>query len=206
VVQKLWAEISYFNGLGAFMMGPATAAINADTEMKVSLPAYAYYLRGQALGLEAFGHQMSGNIKQGVDLTKRALRTGDWPVKSLVKAFYNLTLLHFMEADLSSAQIMADKSIQLALKHNLDASDSRYFAGMTFYLQNDLASAEAHFLPVIAHPARVDPITLIQSVCALMRLYYAQGKVDRAGAIKQQTLSQLEELDNAFSRQLFDMF
>jgi LuxR family transcriptional regulator, maltose regulon positive regulatory protein len=205
-VQKLWAELAYFSGLGALMMGPAATAIDAGEKMKEALPADAYYLGGQALGLEAFGYQMAGNIKQGVDLTKKALRSGDWPVKSLVKAFYNLTLLHFMEADLSSAQIMADKSIQLALKHNLDASDTRCFVGMTFYLQNDLTSAEAQFLQVMANPARVDPITLIHSACTLKRLYYAQGKAEKARAIRQQTRSQLEELDNAFSLQLFDMF
>ena len=205
-LQKLWAEIAYFSGLGALMTGPASTAIDAGEKMKDSLPADAYYLHGQAIGLEAFGYQMSGNIKQGVDLAKRALRSGDWPVKSLVKAFHNLTLLHFMEAELRSAQIMADKSIQIALEHKLDASDSRCFAGMTFYLQNDLASAEAHFLPVLAYPARVDQITLIHSACTLMRLYYAQGKWEKARELMQQTRSQLEELDNPFSLQLFDMF
>ena len=206
VVQKLWAEISYFSGLNALMIGPAATAVNTGAKMKESLPADAYYLRGQALALEAFGHQMSGSIKQGVQLFYEALRAGSLPVNLQIKAYFNQVLLHFMEADLAAAQIFAEKSLELASKHNLDASDARCFAGMTYYLQNDLTQAEAHLLPVMEHPAWVDPVTLAHSACTLMHLYYAQGEEEKVKAITQQTRSQLEDQDNTFSLQLFDMF
>ena len=206
VRRRLYAEASYFSGLGALMMGPAAAAIAAGAEMKDTLPADAYYLRGQALGLEAFGYQMSDNIKQGVQLFQEALSAGNLPVHLQIKANTNQMLLHFMEADLTKVQIFAQKSIELASKHDLDAVEARSFAGMTYYLQNDLAHAEAYLLPVMTHPGRVDPVLFAHSACILMPIYFAQGKPEKARMIMQQTRSQLEEQNNTFSLQLFDMF
>ncbi|MEZ4518719.1 MAG: hypothetical protein R3C44_18525 [Chloroflexota bacterium] len=67
---NLWAELSYFSGLNALMEGPAEAAIDTGKTMLATLPQDAYYLRIQALGVEAFGYQMSGNIQKGVEIFK----------------------------------------------------------------------------------------------------------------------------------------
>ena len=205
-LQKLWAEVTYFSGLGALMMGPAATAIDAGAKMKELLPADAYYLRGQALALEAFGHQMSGNIKQSDQMFHEALDADNWPANLQIKAYFNLTILYFMDADLATAQIFAEKGIELASKHKLDASEARCFGGTTYYLQNDLTQAESRLLPVTLHTAWIDPVILAHAACTLMHLYYAQGKAEKARAIAQQARSQLEEQDNVFSLQLFDMF
>jgi LuxR family maltose regulon positive regulatory protein len=206
MTQELRAEVSYFAGLGALMKGPAITAIDAGAELQAAIPPDAYYLRGQALGLQAFGHQMFGNIQQGVQIFQEALSTGDWPANMLVKAFYNQTLLYFMEGDLAAAQTIAEKSIGLASRHNLDASEARSFAGMASYLRNDLMLAETQLLPVMKHSAWVDPVVLTHSACTLMRLYQAQGQPEEARAILEQTQWYLEEIDNTFSQQLLEMF
>jgi LuxR family maltose regulon positive regulatory protein len=204
--QELWAEISYFTGLGAVMHGPAAEAMSAGTKMREILPPDAYFFRIQALSLQAFGQQMSGNIQQGVHLIQEAPDKGDWPASIQAKALVNQALLYFMEADLTSAQIFADQSIQLRLKHNLDASETRYFAGMTFYLQNNLTQAEKRFLAVIEHPTWVDPNYLTNAACALMCLYVAQGQPEKTEVVMQQTQSYLEEVNNDFLQHLFDLF
>lgn len=204
--QELRAEISYFGALGALLEGTADTAISIGASIRETLPSDAYYLRSQALGAEAFGHQMSGNLQQGVEIIQGAFRSGAWPVNLQVKAFFNQALLYFMEAALAATQTLADKSIELALRHNLDSFDARCFAGMASYLQNDLPSAEAYLLPVIADPAWVDPVIFTHSASTLMRVYYAQGSRDKAEAILQKTRAYLEEIESTFSQQLFDMF
>ncbi|MEZ4518718.1 MAG: hypothetical protein R3C44_18520 [Chloroflexota bacterium] len=123
-----------------------------------------------------------------------------------VKAFVNQTFLYFMEADLTSAQILADKSIRLASKQNLDATTAGYFAGSAYYLQNDLGSAEVLLLPVTEHPARVDPAILTHAACTLMRLYHARRQPEKARATLEQTRSFLEGINNPYSVLLLDMF
>jgi LuxR family maltose regulon positive regulatory protein len=206
MIQELLAEVSYFAGLGALIAGPAATAIDIGAKMNNTLPPDAYYLLVQALGLEAFGHQMSGNILQGVHIIQEALSSGDWPVDIQVKALFNQSLLYFMEADLASVQFFADMSIRLALKHNLDASEAKCFAGMTYYLRNDLTSAETHFLAVIEQPAWVDPVYFTHVACTLMRLYHSLRQPEKAKAILHQAQSYLEEMDNTFSQQLLEMF
>jgi LuxR family maltose regulon positive regulatory protein len=111
-----------------------------------------------------------------------------------------------MEGDLAAAQTTAEKSIGLASRHNLDASEARSFAGMASYLRNDLMLAETQLLPVMKHSAWVDPVVLTHSACTLMRLYQAQGQPEEARAILEQTQWYLEEIDNTFSQQLLEMF
>ncbi|MCA9872091.1 MAG: hypothetical protein KC441_00490, partial [Anaerolineales bacterium] len=204
--QALWAELSYFIGLGAVMAGPPDTAINAGAILRQTLLSDDYYLRGQALGIEAFGHQMSGNVQQGIHIFQKALNTAEWPVNLQVKAFLNQSLLYFMEADLTSAQLFADRSIRLGLKNNLATYEARCFAGMAYYLQNDLAQAERHFLAVTEQPAWVDPLYFAHAACGLMRLYEAQGQPQKTEAVLQKSQSALEEMDNAYSRQLLDLF
>ncbi|MGW8283626.1 MAG: hypothetical protein ACWGON_10030, partial [Gemmatimonadota bacterium] len=73
-------ETAYFTGLGALEQGKAAASIDAGNQMIDFLPADAFYLRIQAFSLQAFGHQMSGNIEQGIQIMQEALHTPDWSV------------------------------------------------------------------------------------------------------------------------------
>ena len=205
-VQQLWAEVAYFTGLSALMMGPPAIATDAGTKMRATLPPSAYYLHGQALALEAFGQQMSGSVEQGGQIFQQALGAGGFPPNIQIRAYINLNLLHFMEADLSAAHVFAEKSIALAQRHDLDASEARCFAGTICYLQNDLAAAEAYLLPVTTDSVRVDPVILAHSACTLMRVYTALEMPEKAAEIMQQTRAHLEETANPFSQQLFDMF
>ena len=205
-IQVLWAELSYFSGLGALMAGPPAAAVNTGAILKQKLSQDDYYLHVQACGIEAFGQQMSGNIQQGVPIVQEALGKGDWPANLQVKALLNQALLYFMEADLTSARIFAERSIQLALKNNLNPFEARYFAGMTLYLQNDLIQAETHLLAVIEQSAWFDPLYFTHAACALMCLYEAQEQPEKTGAVLQKSQSVLAEMDNEYSQQLLDMF
>jgi len=202
----LWAEVSYFTGLGALMEGQAATAVDAGAQMLTTLPAGKFYLRIQAFTSQAFGYQMSGNLKQGSDIIQEALSAPNWPANARARAFLNQSLLYFMEADLASAQTLAGESIKLASKHNLDASEARYFAGTTYYLRDDLTTAEVHFLPVAENPALVDPSILAFAVCTLTRLYHARGQPEKANTIFQQTRSYLEEIDNRYSLKILDAF
>lgn len=203
---ELWAELTYYTGLEAIMKGPASGAIDAGAMMRATLPPDAHYLRGQALALEAFGHQMAGNIEQGTRVFQEALTVDHLPVNLQIKACLNQALPHFIDGDLVTAQIFAEKSVALAAKYNLDASAARCFAGSAYYLQDDLTQAEACLLPTMSHLTWVDPIMLAHSACTLMRMYYDQGKAEQARAIAHQARAQLEEQDNAYALQLLDMF
>lgn len=204
--QSLWAEVAYFTGLGALLDGPAATAISAGTQMTDMLPADAFYLRTQALSLQAMGYQMSGNLQQGIHILQAARRAPDWPASSRARAFLNQSLVHFMEAELASAQILADKSIKIASNHHLDASEAWYFAGISYYLRNELTVAETHLLPVVENPLWVDPVILAYATCTLTRLYNSQGQPEKANTIFQKTRSHLEELDNRYPLKIIETF
>ncbi|MFL7868117.1 MAG: LuxR C-terminal-related transcriptional regulator [Anaerolineales bacterium] len=204
--QSLWAEVAYFTGLGAIMEGQAETAIGVGVQMIDTLPADAFYLRCQALGVQAMGYQMSGNINQGIQIIQAALRASDWPLNVRVRGLFNQIMLYFMEADLDSAQTFASESIQLVLRHNLDASEVRYFAGITHYLRNDLTLAEANLLPVAENPALADPVILTYAACTLTRLYHAQVRPEKANTIFQETGSYLDEIENPYSLGILKAF
>lgn len=204
--QEHWAEISYFTGLGAMMEGQAATAIGAGTQMIDTLPVERFYLRIQAFGIQGFGYQMSGDLEQGIHILQEALRAPDWPVSARAKDLINQLFLYYLEADLTSAQTIASENIELALNHNLDASEARYFAGITYYLRNDLTMAETHLLAVVENPVLVDPVILTYATCTLTRLYYRQGQPEKANTIFQQTRSYLEELDNGYPLKIIETF
>jgi LuxR family maltose regulon positive regulatory protein len=204
--RTLWAEVSYFTGLRALMEGQAAAAIEAGAQMIESLPSVASYLRIQALSLQAMGYQMSGNLKQGIHIIQEALSESEWPEKLQVRGLFNQVMLYFMEADLASAQILGSEGIKLALKHNLDASELRYFTGVIYYLQDDSTTAEAHLLPIAENPALVDSLILTYAVCTLARLYQAQGQPEKANTIFRRTWSYLEEIKHSYSLELLETF
>jgi LuxR family maltose regulon positive regulatory protein len=204
--QILWAEVAYFTGLGAIMEGQAATAIGAGVQMTDTLPADAFYLRCQALSVQAIGYQMSGNINQGIQIIQAALRASDWPVNIRVRGLFNQLMLYLMEADLDSAQTLASETIQLALKHLLDASEARYFAGIIYYLRDDLTLAKAYLLPVTENPALADPVILAYAACILTRLYHAQGQPEKANTIFQETGSYLDEIENPYSLGILKAF
>ena len=204
--QELWAEVAYFTGLGAIMAGQAATVIDAGAKMTDTLPPEAFYLRMQALSLQALGNQMSGNLNQGLQIIQEALSAPAWPVNARAKAFHNQSLLYFMEADLASGQTLAGESIKLALKHNLDATEARYFAGVACYLRNDLTLAEQYLLPVTEYPAQADLFFLVHAGCILTRLYQARKQPEKAEALIQQTRLYLEEIDNRFLLTIFETF
>lgn len=207
-MREVRGELTYFNAMKASYMGQAAVAIADGAEALALLPAKAQRLRGQAVGSQTMGWQMSGDPDKAVTVLDQALSDPAWSNMERCKFLYYRSVVYFLESDLIMAHRSADESIRLAMNEDLwdTLNQARYISGVAHYLRNEPALAEPLLQAMLHNPVLASPEYLVQAVFLLARIYNAEGLSERAGEVLQFATSHLKEMDSTILLETLDAF
>jgi LuxR family maltose regulon positive regulatory protein len=206
--KSVTGEIASVDAVISVMVGQAAKAIANGQRALELLPVLAFHLRGHAVAAQAIGWQMSGDHERGISLLKERIADSTWPVSPRAKLLFYMCLGNFMEGDLDGAQIAAAESLRIAERFQLwdTVSQTRYFKGIIFYLQNDFAKAETYLRALLQRLELSAPSYIAHAVCALTRIYRLQERLDDADRVLQMVRNYLEEIENTVSLEIVRAF
>ena len=172
----LKGEVLMLQGLVELMTGVAETALSRVQEASDYIPDNALMIRSLGIGTIALCHQMMGNRQQAVAVIKEALSDPTWPVNLRARLHFYLTIILYIDADLSGAMTAARECLRtirnLSFVHTRTFAD--YFLGAAQYLQNQIEAAKSRLLKVVDDRQAANPSYVAYAGFILAYIYLEQ--------------------------------
>jgi len=173
------------------------------------IPRQQYRWRSTAIMALAISHQMAGDSNSAFSVVFEALKEQKVR-KTIFHARLLIALCHIQlaEGDLKGLQQTAGQ--QLKIGRELDLPESiayaNVFLGVSYYLRNDLTSAEKNLDAVIRDIGKTSILNFSHSVFGLALTYQAQGRPDEALKTAKLLVSYSLDTSNPFLLQTAQAF
>ena len=169
----LRGEVLMLQGIVDVMTGAAETALAHIQEASEYVPDNALMIRSLGIISIALCHQMMGNRQQAVAVIKDALSDTTWPTNLRARLHVYLTIVLYLDADLSGAMTAARECLRtignLSLVHTRTFAD--YFIGTIHYLQNQTETAKPRLLKVVDDRQAANPSYPVYASCILAYIY-----------------------------------
>jgi LuxR family maltose regulon positive regulatory protein len=165
-----------------------------------ALPPDHAYARGLAVLILSVTYHVLGDRTHAFQLANEATTQVDAPQQARFRAgtLSALCFLYWKEADLPSLRQTATLYLRHAETWHLAQTlhMAHYFLGMEAYQRNDLVTAETHLTFLIQDRYSALAFMSLHMSFALALVYQAQDRPDEAGAVIEDTLAFVLDLDN----------
>jgi LuxR family maltose regulon positive regulatory protein len=169
----LRGEVLMLQGIVDVLTGAAETALAHIQEASEYVPDNALMIRSLGIISIALCHQMMGNRQQAVAVIKDALSDTTWPTNLRARLHVYLTIVLYLDADLSGAMTAARECLRtignLSLVHTRTFAD--YFIGTIHYLQNQTETAKPRLLKVVDDRQAANPSYPVYASCILAYIY-----------------------------------
>ena len=145
-------------------------------------------------------YQMTGNLETGLSIYQEAMGRYIEREKNYHALYLgNLGLVHWMDANLTVLQQIAESLLDVTQEHALPATIpyGLYFLGIVHYHRNELQYAEEKLVKVLETYYVASPMNYAHSAFALALTYQAQGKRGLARKISKSVVVDSIETNNA---------
>ena len=199
-IQYIQAEldtIQAFVLLISIEIEPALTCLKRALSILSSERLYVY---GDATMLMGFAYRVAGDLSSAEAFISKKVKEGPDDIAFKTRLVSMLSIVYWMEADLDKMWLMANRYSKLNQKapNILRRSWGRYLEGFVHYHRNNLLEAEQAFEAAVQHPYQIHLMALVHGRIGLAMTYQAQGRLQKARALAEETITFLVETDNTF--------
>ena len=196
-LEILSAEIAAHRSQNRFWAGDGAQSLTQARYALAHTPTDYTGVYGNALLYLGIAMQMVGEQERGFARLTQALVSDEarqipaFAARMLV----GLTLMHWVDADLTAAERYAQRLLDIGKQHHLLASRGwgYLFLGSVHYWRNELSEAADHFGALVERPYGANSLATIQGHCGLAVTYMRQARADDATEVLEAAFAQAEE-------------
>jgi LuxR family maltose regulon positive regulatory protein len=203
------AETTILHNVICALTNQPSSAWKPVDEMYAALPEEALFFRILALTETAFMNQISGGSNaQPRIILENELQKGHLPFSIEARGWFYLTILSYLDCDLSTTISVGLKSVRLSEKHNFPHTSgiSQYFIGCSYYMLNDLATAKAYLKGVLVKSAYTNSLYVIQACCLLGFIHVLEGTPEKAESLANQNFDSAWRLEHNYAPLIMNAF
>ena len=197
---KLSGEINALKSLVAYHSGDIEEAISSARQALNLLPDDFWIARILASTYLSISLLLSGDASGGYHsiyhiIQEEQVQSKQFKATLLMTACY----FHWISADLHGAAQAARQSIEICPESGFQSimGYGKYNLARVYYQQNRLAEAEELFASIVAKPYQNFGECYTSSACGLALTYQAQGNVEKARQVSNETIAFLLETNNS---------
>ena len=188
----LRGEVAALQSLLSYFAVDRRGAISQANQALTFVPSHIWIVRVFARLILAGAQQMGGEYKEATATIFHSFDEESMHSERLkATVFVTAGTIAWIAADLESLKEYAVQVINLSQTANYSEmlGYGHYFRGMVAYHQNDLSTAEAHFIRVTERPHANYGDSFAASSCGLALTYQAHGREEAALAVVDNAIS-----------------
>lgn len=204
----LQAELKILDSIKHILLGNAQDLISYCQSALETLPPKAHYLRTNTIFGLLIGHQFSGNVQLGIDITKEYIKGLHNQPLSYARSYFFISLAALLEGDLDMVHYVASQGLIKAEKSKATGATGQiiYCIGVVHYLRNQLSDAEFYLNKIIENAHWIATSYLVQGTCALAKIYVTNNHLGKAQKLLGEVKDYLEESNELFAVEFLRAF